>query len=433
MKVYNGTAVCIRKLHSCWVMPIVVHKVLTMVIIFVALASVYLYNDALPAQSLERDQATWRSQLSYLDGIYYLRLARDWYSPGDEVCAFYPLWPWLIRTASPFFGGDLLVTGLLLASCFSVAGMFLFYELVAKQAGEDIAERSLILLAAFPGAIFFSLLYTESLFFFLSMLFFHGLFRQRMWMTCLSGFLLPMTRAVGIFILLPLVWHLFWRGWRRWATGNGPTSAHGAVEIAEKAISEETTFKKHAPRWLNATPALKRFCDLLMCLAAQRLWLGLMAILAGYASYLAIMFFATGNPFEGFSAQRKFPALASVANIVNLGKFWRSFRNVGAVHGQLDSAIDRMLFLLFLATLPKVWRLDRSYFFYVLGMGLLPVLSNGFMSYTRFVELCFPMFIVLAGWLAGPTKRLLLWYYVALAAVTQGVFLIRNINFHWAG
>jgi hypothetical protein len=156
-------------------------------------------------------------------------------------------------------------------------------------------------------------------------------------------------------------------------------------------------------------------------------------VAAGYAGYFALMHWFTGNPWEGFEAQRHYPNQPSVGNILDLPGFLSAFIRVGALHGVTDSVIDRALFVVFVLTLPVMWRLDRRYFWWGIGAGLVPAMSNGFFSYNRFIELCFPVFIVLGHWLGRPERWGWLAYYLVLAGVVQVVFLIRHINFFWAG
>lgn len=238
---------------------------------------------------------------------------------------------------------------------------------------------SLTLMLLFPGAIFFSFIYTEPLFLVLAVVFVLGLDHGRYGWVVLAGVLLPLTRAVGVFCLAPLVWHL----------------------------------------WTQRKPA--------------RLWLTLLAPAVGYAAYFALMHTLTGNAFEGFDAQRHYPNQPSIRNIVDVEGFAQAFVAVGSWHGMVDSAIDRVLFVVFLATLPAIWRLDRAWFWYALGTGLVPALSNWFFSYNRFLMMCFPVFVVLARWLDGDENRWIRRYYWALLGAVQVVFLWRHVNHHWAG
>ena len=72
---------------------------------------------------------TYQSRYATWDAAHYLHIAEQGYAPGSPSCAFYPLWPFLIRTCAPVFGGSLFWTGIILSNLLSLAGFFLFYRL----------------------------------------------------------------------------------------------------------------------------------------------------------------------------------------------------------------------------------------------------------------------------------------------------------------
>jgi hypothetical protein len=314
--------------------------------------------------------ATW-------DGAHYLFLSEVGYQRGTASCAFYPLWPYLIRAFSWLTFGNHFVAGLLLANVLSLAAFLVFHYFVARYHGLETANASVALLLAYPEAIFFSFIYTESLFLLLAMLFFLCLFQERYFWVTVIGFLLPLTKAVGVFCIFPLLFHL-WLRRARWA----------------------------------AYPA----------------YYGPML---GYACYFGIMYCATGNAFEGFEAQRFFPNQPSLAHLFDLPGFLRAAFMPLSLHGMLDSGLDRGLFLLLLACLYPIWKLNKVYFVYACFVGLVPAASSWFLSYTRNILMCFPLFLVLARSLERKDNGFLLWYVVALLGAVQVWFLLRHVNFVW--
>lgn len=317
--------------------------------------------------------------LAAWDGAHYLFLAQNGYVKGDLACAFYPLWPALIRAGAWLTGGNLFLAGLLLANALSLAAWWHFYCLVAEHHGPRVAARALLLLLAFPGAIFFQFIYTESLFLLLLVLFFRCLPRGNYRGAALVGFFLPLTKAVGFLCLLPFAWELLVRRrpWREFGWLLGP--------------------------------------------------------ILGYASYFVVFWSTTGNPFEGMQAQRFYPNQPSIANVFNVTGILKAFLNVHSFHGSMDSALDRFFFVVFLASLPLVWRLSRTYFWYALCAGSIPALSTWFFSYSRNVITCFPIFIALGALGAERKERWMLYYYAALLSTVQGFFLVRYVSFKWAG
>lgn len=333
------------------------------------------------------------------DGEHYLYLSANGYKADSMSDAFYPLWPALIGAGAKLTSGHALIVALFLSNLFSFVAWLLLYQLVARIHGKECAHCALLLLIAYPGSLFFQFPYSESLFLLLIVLFFMGIFREKFRLVALTGFLLPLTRAVGVFSLLPLGWYLF-------------------EKAVENRKSNASSFSMVA--FISST--LK-----------NGVWLACAAPLLGYASYFIIMNAFTGNPMSGFEAQRDYLNQPSVMNILNLPGFASAFFNVGWHHGMADSPIDRAFFVVFLICLPLIWRLNKLYFFYALGSGLIPAMSNWFFSYTRLLVLCFPLFIVLGKKLSERKNRLLLKYVVTVLGIIQIMFVIKHVNFRWAG
>jgi len=321
----------------------------------------------------------WTVRLSPWDAGYCLQISKYGYNDKSSLCAFYPLWPGLIYAFSALFHCKQVIVGLWLSNILSVAGLWLFGKLILEEYGQQISRYSLCFLLAFPGAFFFCIPYTESLFFLLVMLVFHALHKERWSVLVVATFLLPLTRAVGIFVLVPLGWFL----WEQ-----------------RKSI---------------------------------RYWLVLLAPLSGYATYFGIMYFYTGNALSGFEAQKAFPHSPSIGNIFDPVGFWNSFVNIRSIFGMRDALLDRLFFLLLLILLPFVWKLNRTWFFYTLLVGVVPALTNWFMSYRRYIMVCFPIFVVLALQMQKSRHKGVYWYYIALLVLLQIATIILAVNYRWFG
>ncbi len=322
---------------------------------------------------------TVRRHLTKGDAMAYLRISKEGYHRGDPICAFYPLWPFLISGFCWLTRGDYFLVGVILANVLSIAAVLLFYRLTVITRSVETATSAVFLMLAFPGALFFSFIYTEALFFVLVTLFFSVIFHRKYFWAAIIGFSLPLTRAIGIFCILPLLWH--------------------------------SCFER------SSWPAR------LACLGP----------LCGYATYFGLMYAFTGNPFEGFEAQKYYANQPSISNILNLPGLLQAFLSVGDLHGRTDSAIDRAFFLILVCCLPAIWRMDKGYFFYALGSGVVPAMSNWFLSYNRFLMMCFPVFIVFGERLKERKNRALLWYTVCVMGSIQVWFLVRHVSFGWAG
>ena len=318
------------------------------------------------------------------DSHHYLWLSERGYQPGAISNAFYPLWPTLIRLASPLFLGNRLAATLILSNLLSVLGLLAFHRFVDEQHGEEIGDLAPLLLVAYPGALFFAFPYTESLFFLLTVLFFFVLYRRDYFSAALVSFFLPLTRFVGVFVGVPFFQDVY-RSWKE----------RRQVQLGDLA-------------YLIA-PAL------------------------GMATYFVIMVVSTGNPLGGIDAQKYFIGRRSLSNLVDLPGLVRSFVDVEPGHRPLNSFHDRLWFVAFLLALFKVWRLDRRYFWFSVLLGLFPVMTGTFWSFTRFLVVVFPVFIAGADILSRQRWKALKRPIIGALFSIQILFFIRHINNYWAG
>jgi hypothetical protein len=339
------------------------------------------------------ESPTLASRFSTWDAAHYLALSQNGYAAGSRSCAFYPLWPALIHLGALLTGGRPLLAGMVLANALSVVGFWLFYRLVQRHYGAEIGRDALILMLAFPGALFFSFPYTEPLYLVLVLALFWGLETERWLWMAITGFLLPLARPVGVLAVLPVAWHLFER------------------QKVARAAATTTTGAGNRPR-----PWPLVLCPLL-----------------GYAAYFGLMHAWTGNASEGFEAQKSYPNSPSIRNMFNYAGFLSALANVQTLDGMTDSALDRVFFLLVLALLPLIYRLNKTWFFYTLPAAMVPALTSWFMSYRRYTVVLFPVFVVLAQLLAKCRRRWLFWYYVVCLGALQAWAVRQFVNFNWAG
>lgn len=318
------------------------------------------------------------------DAQHYLFLSQHGYVPGTMPCAFYPLWPFLIRLAAPLAGGSHLIAGLLLANLLSLGAFILLFRLCMEFFGEVETRKSLLLLLAYPGAIFFLFVYSESLFFLLSVSLLLFLLKKKYLPAACAAFLLPLTRAVGVFVILPILWQVL-------------------------RMDRDYTLNR----------AAKALC--------------LLAPLLGFGAYLAVMAAATGNAFEGFAAQKLFIAESSIFQIFDIGSFIRSFFDIDSLHGMEGSVLDRIWFIVFCASLMGVWRIHPLLFWYALPMGLIPAMTVSFMAYMRYLLVVFPVFMLWGVRLARMRNSLGQAVILAGLFALQILFLLRHINNFWVG
>ena len=199
--------------------PILIQKSVVAIIMLVSISAQFNTASFLAVLHWpEGDTPTMSSRFSTWDSAHYLMLSQHGYQPGSSSDAFYPLWPVIIRLGSFVTFGNPLLSSLFLANGLSIAAFWLFYRLVQREYGDVISEDSLILMLAFPGSLFFCFPYTESLYLILVLTFFWGLSSQRYFWTVSAALLMPLVKAIGVFMVFPLAWHCFEhrKPWKYW-------------------------------------------------------------------------------------------------------------------------------------------------------------------------------------------------------------------------
>jgi len=146
------------------------------------------------------------------DTLWYIHIAHHGYdNPTGTV--FYPLYPLLIRVLEPLLR-DPLITALAIAT---VATFFMFwglYRLLELDLPADTAARAVILASVWPASFIFLAGYPESLLLALVVWSIWWARRGNWWIAGVLGGLAGATKAVGVFVLIPLAW-IAWRE-RKW-------------------------------------------------------------------------------------------------------------------------------------------------------------------------------------------------------------------------
>lgn len=287
------------------------------------------------------------------DGMHYLDIARKGY--GVYQRAFFPLYPKLVNSLTPFFGGRDLVAGWGISLISLLLGLVLLAKLVKLDYKENIARRAIIFLLIFPTAFFFSMVYTESFFLFLVLASFYFARIKKWWLAGIFGALASATRLVGIFLLPALL--------VEWGEQRKISSAKTADQISN-----------FAPIFLIP--------------------LGLLY----YMRFLAIQYhdplmFLHVQPFFGAERVTKIILLYQV--------FWRYLKMFWTVDKQsLTYFVVSLEFLVGLGFLGLLFfgykkKIRLSYLVFAALAYLLPTLSGTFSSMPRYALTLFPCFIIM--------------------------------------
>jgi len=236
--------------------------------------------------------------------------------------------------------------------------------------------------------MFFHFMYTEAPSFFFGMLFFHFLFQKNYKWAAICSFFLPLIRIVGIFTTIPFVWFIF----KEWKKGNNPDTTKLIKNLS----------------WATAP-------------------------FVGWGVYFFIMYLATGDPFEFFKAGKFYKAQGSIWDIFNIPKYIMEIGSFTTIHGYVGSAIDRFWVFPIIPALFILWKYSKTLFFYSFVMVVISSAPGHFTSFTRYIALIFPLFIAYAKFFSKPGREFYKYATVMLLFGIQILFIIRYVNFYWAG
>jgi mannosyltransferase PIG-V len=299
--------------------------------------------------------------LARWDSVWYLAIANDGY-PADDPrrAAFFPLYPLLVRAANTVVREPILAGTLVSLACFAVA-LVLLHRLTALELGAPAARMTVWALALFPGAVFFSAVYSEALYLALSVGCLYAARTGRWGMAGMAGALGAATRSAGVLLVVPLAVLWLARGERR------PRDA----------------------AWIAVVPlGLVAFCA---------------ALAVGGGDALA--------PFHAQDIWFRHFAGPFVGVWDGTTAAWRGLHHLDDKAARADVVLFCFLVLAVPAVVGTLRRLPPAYGAYVLAALALPlsypVGPQPLMSLPRFLAVLFPLFMWLGAWLAeaGRVRR----------------------------
>ena len=119
---------------------------------------------------------------------------------------FFPLYPLLMRWGGALLGGHPLLAGTVISLAAFAGAIALLYRMAVLELGEEKAWPVILLVSTYPFALFYSVVYTESLFLFLTVGAFYAMRQRYLLLAALAGFAAGLTRPNGFWLAVPLLW-----------------------------------------------------------------------------------------------------------------------------------------------------------------------------------------------------------------------------------
>jgi len=348
-------------------------------------------------------EALWRvspNELANLqarwDTDFYHQIATTGYQWDRSVflhqnVVFFPLYPLLMRWGGALLGGHPLLAGTIVSLAAFAGAIVLLYRLAALELGEDKAWPVILLVSTYPYALFYSVVYTESLFLLLTVGAFYAMRRRHLLLAALCGVAAGLARPNGFWLALPLLW----------LAASAPSSA------PEDATSP-------GPWWRDR----RRVAAILAALAP----------LAGTAIFSAYLYGRFGDALAWMHGQAAWgmpllgrgPAPDPVRTAEDLRvKVSEVLVYVGDIAAFFWAATS---------ILPVTRRLGIAYGLWIAINIFPPVAAHLFISLGRFTAVLFPLFFWLA--LVVPRQRLTrvaVAFAVCQAILAVGFFLWRPV------
>lgn len=293
------------------------------------------------------------------DGEHYLAIAQNGYQPLTYF--FFPVYPIAIKLVSFLFGKSLFnlqVSGIFVSLGSFILGLVGLYKLIRLDSKAGIAKLSVILLLIFPTSFFLVSVYTESLFFALTVWSFYFARKGKWHLAGILGAFSTATRIIGLAVVAGLV-----------------------VEV----------FLSRKENKNILLPLLEVGASIL-----------------GIGFYMYFLWAKTGDPLNFLHTVGIFGAQRSDNFIMLPQVFYRYlFKvlpsiNYAVLTSFFPPVLEFFTAVVFLGiSILAFWKTRLSYAVYLALGYLIPTLSGSFSSLPRYVLILFPTFLILAEYVRG--------------------------------
>jgi len=330
----------------------------------------------------------WVYSWGNFDGVHYITIAENGYVGTGLIQAFFPLLPYaLLHTMRTLYGAGFsaLLIGIVISNVSAYFLAIFWFGFVKSHSNERAAWVALLSLFLFPSALFLGALYTESLFLLLVLLAF-WFARQKNWLVvAIVVSLASAARVVGIFLVPALLFDL----------------------VFENLSHPKKTYYLH-----HSSELIQEIVTII-----KKNWLACLAICSGSVGLLIYMSFLNGefhDPLYFAHVQKAFGGGREETLILYPQVVWRATKILITSRPfdlrYLTSVQEFLAGTLGLCAL--LWSLKSvrlSYVLFALAAFLLPTTTGTFSSMSRYLLVCFPVFMMIGKSSQKNPWRVILW------------------------
>lgn len=339
----------------------------------IALYIVERYSSMVPLHIGYNGPSPWANH----DGIYYLRIAEYGYFHLSE--AFFPFYPILISSFRKLFDVPYWIIGTYISLASYSIGVLIFHSYVYGT-NKHTALWTVVFLITFPTSFFFCAVYTEGLFFLLSVLV-YVFSKRKLWMWA------------GIFGALASATKLF-----------------GALLLFYAAIE-----------YISQKPKKILLRDIV----------SILCIPMGLIVYMTYLYVAKGDPLYFFHMQPLFGANRTDGIIILPQVVWRYLKILFTAFLQptpvsyFISIVELIATLFGYCVLWLGWKMKTSWsdLMYSFLVITLPTLTGTLSSMPRYILSAFPLFLILGKLDNRSLQYSIVLLFVILQIILSALFL----------
>ncbi len=331
------------------------------------------------------------------DGLHYLHIASLGYRPGEQP--FLPLYPALIALGYRVFHLDYIVSGQLISLVSFVVALFIVRKLLALDAPKISPSVFIALILIFPTSFYYSAVYNDALFFFLSTLSIYLGRRQKWIWSIVIASVASITRINGLMLFLYICTEYAW--------SSVPLPEQWRVASLKKYIFERIRLRHFLRDGMYA----------------------ILLIPASFIGYLIYIDQRFGSWKFVFSSMKVWNQEKIV---IPLQVAWRYAKIIFIASPDTYVywiAVVELSFVIFYTFLILYFfrKIRVSYWIFFVSSMLLPSLTGTFQGMPRYGLHLYPFFLCLGLWFhaLGSNKKIL---YVSLSAIGLIAFVILFIH-----
>ena len=275
--------------------------------------------------------------------------------------------------------GNHLIAGLLVSNASFFFGLLYLYKLLEHEYDRAVARRAIFYVSIFPTAVYFAAVYTESLFFMLTVASFYYMRSRQWWLAGILGFFAALTRVEGVLLIVPF--------FIEWLAQDKPLRPRAFADLAA----------------------------------------GLLVPL-GMAAYMAYLWVLRADPLYFSHVQSHWNRHLAMPWVSVVNAVWK-IEHALTAQVVANQSLEIAFTLLMVAVLLLGWHsLRPSYIAYMALSILVPMSTSNLMSMPRFALVLFPMFAILARWGERPWVNNVI---LAFSLPLLGLFTVLFADWYW--